>query len=232
MADGNNDTPRPRAGTRTWPVDRARRAWTAAWLQAEFAIPARIREWAAIEVGTGRLLPWFAVAFGAGIVLYFTAEHEPAVRAIRPIAFRSPVLLSCARKARRPTALFCASIASKARASAISRSACGCRSSAAPRRRPAHSSRSRRSGSRRWSHCGRAVMISPAIFFFQPLDASGFVHGAIKIVAPPVAAGLRLRGAFPPRHHAQRRAMRHRALRIWRRASKNQYRRNKPTSLP
>jgi hypothetical protein len=30
------------------------------------------------EVGTGRLLPWFAVAFGAGVVLYFTAEREPA----------------------------------------------------------------------------------------------------------------------------------------------------------
>lgn len=27
----------------------------------------------------GRLLPWFAVAYGAGIVLYFTAEREPAL---------------------------------------------------------------------------------------------------------------------------------------------------------
>ena len=41
-------------------------------------MPARLREWAALEVGAGRLLPWFAVAYGAGIVLYFTAEHEPA----------------------------------------------------------------------------------------------------------------------------------------------------------
>jgi competence protein ComEC len=24
-------------------------------------------------------LPWFAVAYGAGIVLYFTAEREPAL---------------------------------------------------------------------------------------------------------------------------------------------------------
>ena len=45
---------------------------------SEFAVPARIREWALAEVGPGRLLPWFAVAFGAGIVLYFTAEREPA----------------------------------------------------------------------------------------------------------------------------------------------------------
>jgi hypothetical protein len=27
----------------------------------------------------GRLLPWFAVAYGAGIVLYFTAKREPAI---------------------------------------------------------------------------------------------------------------------------------------------------------
>jgi competence protein ComEC len=41
-------------------------------------VPARLREWAAGEIGAGRLLPWFAVAFGAGIVLYFAAEREPA----------------------------------------------------------------------------------------------------------------------------------------------------------
>jgi hypothetical protein len=46
-----------------------RQAWGAAWPQVEFAVPARIREWAAVEVGAGRLLPWFAVAFGTGIVL-------------------------------------------------------------------------------------------------------------------------------------------------------------------
>ena len=37
------------------------------------------REWAAQELTTGRLLPWFAVAYGAGVVLYFTAEREPAL---------------------------------------------------------------------------------------------------------------------------------------------------------
>lgn len=39
-----------------------------------------------IEVGAGRLLPWFAVAFGAGIVLYFAADHEPAWWAAPPLA--------------------------------------------------------------------------------------------------------------------------------------------------
>jgi competence protein ComEC len=66
------------AGTRTWPVGRAGRPWDGIWPQAEFAVPARVRAWATAEVGAGRLLPWFAVAFGAGIVVYFAAEHEPA----------------------------------------------------------------------------------------------------------------------------------------------------------
>jgi competence protein ComEC len=64
---------------RTWPVTGPPALWGAAWPRAEFAVPARLREWAMAEAGAGRLLPWFAVAFGAGIVFYFTAEHEPAL---------------------------------------------------------------------------------------------------------------------------------------------------------
>ena len=41
----------------------------------------RCRKWP-----PGRLLPWFAVSFGAGIVLYFTAEHEPAAWAASGLA--------------------------------------------------------------------------------------------------------------------------------------------------
>ena len=77
---------RSRAGVRTWPVERARRAWQWAWPHAEFAVPARAREWAAVEVGAGRLLPWFAVAFGTGIVLYFTADREPVWWVAAPVA--------------------------------------------------------------------------------------------------------------------------------------------------
>ncbi len=85
-----------RTGTTTWPVERARGAWQWAWPEAEFAVPARLREWAAVEVGAGRLLPWFAVAFGFGIVLYFTAEHEPtwwAVSALAAVALLAAFLL-------------------------------------------------------------------------------------------------------------------------------------------
>jgi competence protein ComEC len=38
---------------------------------------ARLREWAAAEVAPGRLMPWLPVAFGLGIVVYFSADREP-----------------------------------------------------------------------------------------------------------------------------------------------------------
>jgi competence protein ComEC len=67
-----------RAGVRTWPVGGAQWGWNGVWPDIGFAVPARIRAWAAAEIGAGRLFPWFAVAFGSGIVLYFSADHEPA----------------------------------------------------------------------------------------------------------------------------------------------------------
>jgi competence protein ComEC len=77
-----NRPPQSRARTRawTWPVNtgEARAAWGVVRSSSGLVVPARVREWAAIEVGAGRLLPWFAVAYGFGIVLYFTAEREPA----------------------------------------------------------------------------------------------------------------------------------------------------------
>jgi competence protein ComEC len=39
----------------------------------------RLRAWALADVGPGRLVPWLAVGFGLGIVLYFTAEREPDI---------------------------------------------------------------------------------------------------------------------------------------------------------
>jgi competence protein ComEC len=44
-------------------------AWSS-WIE-------RLRAWIAAEAGAGRLLPWVPVAFGAGIALYFGADHEP-----------------------------------------------------------------------------------------------------------------------------------------------------------
>jgi competence protein ComEC len=78
---------RGRAGGRaaTWPqavAARARRAAGAApWRLQDFAesFAQRLRGWIAAEAGPGRLVPWLPVAFGFGIVIYFTAEREPAV---------------------------------------------------------------------------------------------------------------------------------------------------------
>jgi competence protein ComEC len=69
---------RARVGVRTWPVGGAQWGWKGVWPDIGFAVPTRVRAWAAAEIGAGRLFPWFAVAFGAGIVLYFAADHEPA----------------------------------------------------------------------------------------------------------------------------------------------------------
>jgi competence protein ComEC len=77
-----DDNPQRRARTRawTWPAGagEARATWDVVRSPSILIVPARLREWAAIEVGAGRLLTWFAVAYGFGIVLYFTAEREPA----------------------------------------------------------------------------------------------------------------------------------------------------------
>ncbi|MCK9919421.1 ComEC family competence protein [Microbacteriaceae bacterium K1510] len=38
-----------------------------------------LAQWALAELAPGRLLPWLPVAFGFGIVLYFTADREPVL---------------------------------------------------------------------------------------------------------------------------------------------------------
>ena len=38
-----------------------------------------LRRWLASDVAAGRLLPWIPIAFGLGVVLYFTADREPAL---------------------------------------------------------------------------------------------------------------------------------------------------------
>jgi competence protein ComEC len=74
-------------GTWTWPVGVTRPPWGFAWPRGEFAFVAQLREWAAQELAAGRLLPWLAVAYGFGIVLYFTAEHEPVWQAAAATVF-------------------------------------------------------------------------------------------------------------------------------------------------
>ena len=75
---------RSRGRAEAWrPWITARRRPTLAWPQplADFAQHAlqRLREWAAAEVAPGRLVPWLAIAFGSGIIIYFGVEREPAL---------------------------------------------------------------------------------------------------------------------------------------------------------
>lgn len=77
MSEGEKLENRTAAKARTWPVGATRPLWGAAWPRAEFAFAAQLREWAVQELAAGRLLPWLAVAYGFGIVIYFTADHEP-----------------------------------------------------------------------------------------------------------------------------------------------------------
>jgi len=69
---------RGRARARTWPAAAGARR-PEPWGIAGFAGELRDRayHWLLAEVGPGRLVPWLPVAFGAGIVVYFTAPREP-----------------------------------------------------------------------------------------------------------------------------------------------------------
>jgi competence protein ComEC len=75
---------RSRGRAEAWrPWITAGRRPTLAWPQplADFAQQAlqRLREWAAAEVAPGRLVPWLAIAFGSGIIIYFAVEREPTL---------------------------------------------------------------------------------------------------------------------------------------------------------
>lgn len=74
-------TEKPRAKAETWDAARRRAAAVVPAGLAERFGPLRalIGQWALAEVAPGRLVPWIAVAFGFGIVGYFTADREPAV---------------------------------------------------------------------------------------------------------------------------------------------------------
>src|SRR5262245_13759798 len=77
MADGGG-AERARGRVGTWDV---RRPGGPAWPSGAAFGQAReiLRGWLARDVAAGRLLPWIPIAFGFGVVLYFTADHEPAL---------------------------------------------------------------------------------------------------------------------------------------------------------
>src|SRR6266478_4410730 len=74
---------RSRGRAEAWrPWIAAGRRPALAWPQSlrDFARRAaqRVSEWATAEVAPGRLVPWLAIAFGCGTIIYFAVEQEPA----------------------------------------------------------------------------------------------------------------------------------------------------------
>jgi competence protein ComEC len=65
----------------TWPprgpVYRPAFPWLAGRPWSGAAPFAYLRLWLAEETGPGRLIPWLPIAFASGILVYFTAQHEP-----------------------------------------------------------------------------------------------------------------------------------------------------------
>ena len=84
MVRQNPHNERPRARAKAWAptADTARRPagllLPDGIVDAAGSLRGLLSEWIAAEVAPGRLMPWLPVAFGFGIVAYFSADREPA----------------------------------------------------------------------------------------------------------------------------------------------------------
>ncbi|MFN3350785.1 ComEC/Rec2 family competence protein [Pseudorhodoplanes sp.] len=91
-----------RAGTSTWPLGARGRSAAPPWLDAAAApfaqgAGARLARWTAHDVAPGRLVPWLPVAFGVGVILYFSADREPHLWAGLAVTAIAAVLCVAAR---------------------------------------------------------------------------------------------------------------------------------------
>ncbi|MFL5066254.1 MAG: ComEC/Rec2 family competence protein [Xanthobacteraceae bacterium] len=98
-----------RAGGRAETFDAARRRRESLW---PVRVPrsvrdavAHIEEWAKAEVAPGRLMPWLPIAFGAGILVYFSAEREPVL--VAALALLALLILATFLARGRPLAFPC-----------------------------------------------------------------------------------------------------------------------------
>ena len=81
MAEQGDTSGQKRGYAGTWPPRAAAPAGGFVPSRPAFWPPVveTLRQWARAEAGAGRLLPWVPIAFGAGIALYFAADHEPVL---------------------------------------------------------------------------------------------------------------------------------------------------------
>src|SRR5262245_13363777 len=75
-----------RGRTATWGAGEPAWVWPGSLGGFAGGAARRLAAWALADVGPGRLVPWLAVSFGFGIVLYFAAEQEPALWAAVALA--------------------------------------------------------------------------------------------------------------------------------------------------
>jgi len=93
---------RSRSKGKTWDLDAARRRagimLPAGLAERAFWLGRLLAQWAIAELAPGRLVPWLPVAFGFGIVGYFTADREPAWWAAAALAFAGIAIAILARR--------------------------------------------------------------------------------------------------------------------------------------
>src|SRR5215470_10316612 len=102
MARPGTNGGKERVGAKAWAPEVGRRpaglflpdgiAEATGWLRG------LVSQWALAEVAPGRLMPWLPVAFGLGIVGYFTADREPAWWAASMLAVAALTAACVARR--------------------------------------------------------------------------------------------------------------------------------------
>jgi competence protein ComEC len=101
MADGGLQQKRPRAGRAiAWPPRETAAVPAASDHSYWRSLAESNLSWIRAEAGPGRLLPWVPVAFGAGIALYFAADHEPVAAIVIPVALAFVLVAFLARRRR------------------------------------------------------------------------------------------------------------------------------------
>jgi competence protein ComEC len=98
----HNEQPRARAKAWAPTADAARRPagllLPDGIVDAAGSLRGMLSEWIVAEVAPGRLMPWLPIAFGFGIVAYFSADREPAWWAAAIVVATSVVVTVLARQ--------------------------------------------------------------------------------------------------------------------------------------
>lgn len=94
---------RERSRARTWPVTAGRIGYASVpdWLRFQLARFVEVAKGLiAAEAAKQQVFPWIAVAFGAGIAIYFAALREPVIWIVTPVALVACGIALAARRTR------------------------------------------------------------------------------------------------------------------------------------